>query len=65
MEYLMRELDLVQSNGERLQIEHKDIKDSDAIEKKELPAFKQVRLHSYSLQIEISQRQINFRLEAF
>jgi hypothetical protein len=65
MEYLMRELDLVQSNGERLQIEHKDIKDSDAIEKKELPAFKQVRLHSYSLQIEISQRHINFRLEAF
>jgi hypothetical protein len=62
MEYLMRELDLVQSNGERLQIEHKD---SDAIEKKELPDFKQVRLHSYSLQIEISQRQINFRLEAF
>jgi len=61
----MRELDLVQSNGERLQIEHKDIKDSDAIEKKELPAIKQVRLHSYSLQIEIFQRQINFRLEAF
>jgi len=61
----MRELDRVQSNGERLQIEHKDIKDSDAIEKKELPAFKQVRLHSYSLQIEISLRQINFRVEAF
>lgn len=65
MEYLMRKLDLVQSNAERLQIEHKDIKDSDAVEKKVLPAFKQVRLHSYSLQIEISQRQINFRLEAF
>jgi len=40
---------LVQTNGETLQIEHKDIKDSVAIEKKEIPATKQVRLHSYRL----------------
>jgi len=52
LQYLTRELDLVQTNGERLQVEHNDIKDLEAIEKKEIPANKQVRLHSYSLQIE-------------
>jgi len=56
----MRELDLVQRNGERLQIEYKDIKDLEAIEKKDFPATKQVRIHSYSLQIEVSQGQIIF-----
>jgi hypothetical protein len=38
---------LVQTNGERLQTEDKDIKDSEIIEKKEIPSTKQVRLHSY------------------
>jgi len=33
------------TNGERLQTEHKDIKDLEAIEEKEIPATKQVRLH--------------------
>ncbi|KAL5054497.1 hypothetical protein RYX36_035179 [Vicia faba] len=33
---LIRELDLVQTNGERVQIEHKDIKDLEAIEKTEI-----------------------------
>ncbi|KEH31199.1 putative transcription factor C2H2 family [Medicago truncatula] len=33
--------EMLKSNAERLQIEHKDIKDSDAVEKKVLPAFKQ------------------------
>jgi hypothetical protein len=51
----MKELVLVQTNGERLQIVHKDIKNLEAIEKKEIPVTKQVRLHSYLLQIEISQ----------
>jgi hypothetical protein len=38
---------LIQTNGERLKSEHKDIKDLEAIEKKEIPSSKQVRLHSY------------------
>lgn len=41
LQYLTRELDLVQTNGERLQVEHNDIKDLEAIEKKEIPANKQ------------------------
>jgi hypothetical protein len=36
---------LVQTNGERLQTENKGIKDLEAIEKKEIPATKQVRIH--------------------
>jgi hypothetical protein len=37
---------LVQTNGERLQTEHKVIKDSEAIEQKEIPATTLVRIHS-------------------
>jgi hypothetical protein len=37
----------VQTNGERLQTEQKDIKGLEAIDKKEIPATKQVRPHSY------------------
>jgi hypothetical protein len=40
----MREL-IVQTNGERPQSENKDINDLEAIEKIEIPAIKQVRLH--------------------
>lgn len=47
----------MQRNGERLKIEYKDMKDLEAIEKKDFPATKQVRIHSY---IEISQGQIFF-----
>lgn len=54
----MMELELVQRNGERLQIEYKDIKDLEATEKIDFPPTKQVRIHSYSLQIEFSQGQI-------
>lgn len=56
----MRELDFLQTNGERLQTEHLDIKDLEAIEKRETPATKQVRLHSYSLLTEIYQAQLFF-----
>jgi hypothetical protein len=51
----MRELGLMQTNGERLQIEQKDIKNLEAIEKQEILVTKQVRLHSNLLQVEISQ----------
>jgi hypothetical protein len=37
----------VQKNGERFQTEHKDIKDLEAIVKKEIHATKQVRIHRY------------------
>jgi hypothetical protein len=50
---------LVQTNGERFQTEHKDIKYLEAIVKKEILATKQVRLHTYSLN-KISQGLINF-----
>jgi hypothetical protein len=59
----MRELNPVQKNGERLQVKYKDIKDLEAIEKKDFPVTKQVRIHSYSLQVEISEGQIIFRLD--
>ena len=36
----------MQTNGERLQTKNKDIKDLEAIEKKEIPATKQVRIYS-------------------
>jgi hypothetical protein len=42
----MREL-LVQKNGERLQTENKGTEYVEAIDKKEIPATKQVRIHSY------------------
>jgi len=51
----MREL-LVQTNAERIQTEHKDMKDLEAVEKKEIHETKQVRLHSHSLTIWIPQR---------
>lgn len=37
--------EIVKTNGERLQTENKGIKDLEAIEKKEIPATKQVRIH--------------------
>jgi len=42
----MREL-LVQKNGERFQTENKNIKYLEAIDKKEIPATKQVRINLY------------------
>jgi hypothetical protein len=38
---------VVQTNGGRFQTEHKDINDLEAIVKKEIPATKQVRHHTY------------------
>lgn len=55
--------EILKRNGERLQIEYKDIKDLEAIEKIDFRATKQVSIHSYSLQIEISQGHKFFRLE--
>jgi hypothetical protein len=46
----MREL-LVQTSGERILTEHKDIKDLEAAEKKEIHETKQVRLHPHILKI--------------
>jgi hypothetical protein len=51
---------LVQTNGERFQTEHKDIKDLEAIVKKEILATKQVRIHRYIHSIKFSQGLINF-----
>lgn len=48
LEYL-RTKHLVQTNDERHETENKYIRDLEAIEKKEIPATKQVRLHSHSL----------------
>ena len=48
LEYLRTEL-LVQTNDEIHETENKDIRELEAIEKKEIPASKQVRLHSHSL----------------
>ncbi|KAI5386202.1 hypothetical protein KIW84_072666 [Lathyrus oleraceus] len=47
LEYLMKKL-LVQTNGnQRLEIDNKNIKDLEAIEKKDIPTTKQVRVHSF------------------
>lgn len=47
LEYLMKKL-LVQTNGnQRLEIDNKNIKDLESIEKKDIPATKQVRVHSF------------------
>jgi hypothetical protein len=45
----MRDL-FVQTNEEKHQTEHKDIKDFEAVEKKEIHETKQVRFHSYFTQ---------------
>jgi hypothetical protein len=50
----------VQTNGEKLQREHKDIKDLEAVDEKEVHVTKQVRLHSYSLTIKISMEKLTF-----
>jgi hypothetical protein len=44
---VINEFLLVQTNGERLESENKDIKDLEAIEKKEFPSTEKVRLHTY------------------
>lgn len=50
LEYLRTEhLVQRQTNDERHETENKDIRDLEAIEKKEIPGTKQVRLHSHSL----------------
>ena len=43
----------VQTNEKKLQMEHKDIKDLEVIEKKEISAGKQVRFLIISLKIRI------------
>jgi len=44
---VINEFLLVQTNGERLETENNDIKDLEAIEKKEIPLTEKVRLHTY------------------